>query len=62
MTRKKMGRPPIGDEAMTAAERAAAVRKRRKAAGLVRRDVWALEEDWPEIRDIEARSMEKAGL
>lgn len=33
-------------------------RKRRKDRGLIRRDVWARQEDWPEIRKLEKKSQE----
>lgn len=39
-TRRRRGRPPIGDRAMTPAERMANTRAKRNAAGLVRREEW----------------------
>ena len=34
----------------TAAQRMAEMYKRRKDAGFVRRDIWAHQDDWPEIK------------
>lgn len=39
---------------MTAAERNQKTRDKRKALGLLRRDVWAHPDDWPKIRELEA--------
>jgi hypothetical protein len=36
-------------------ESVAKLRQRRREAGLVRQDVWAKPEDWPKIREIEAK-------
>jgi hypothetical protein len=40
---------------MTDAERKQAERDAKRAAGLVRKDVWAHPEDWPAIRALEAK-------
>ena len=39
---------------MTPAERKRKEIERKKAMGLVRRDVWARPDDWPKIRKLEA--------
>lgn len=41
------------------AERKRAERERKKKLGLVRRDVWAHEDDWPQIRDFEKKLQKK---
>jgi hypothetical protein len=41
--------------ATTPAERKRAERERDKAKGLIRRDVKAHSEDWPEIRELELK-------
>jgi hypothetical protein len=48
------------EEPKTPTERKRDERSRKKKLGLVRRDVWALEEDWPKIREIEKISRQKA--
>jgi hypothetical protein len=48
------------EEPKTPTERKRDERARKKKLGLVRRDVWALEEDWPKIREIEKISRQKA--
>lgn len=41
--------------AKSAAERKRKERERKAELGLVRRDVWAHPDDWPEIRELEKR-------